>query len=146
MIIGLTLAIMFVITIFSIILGNSLTGLFLENIIDNNQIINGTTDYWGNPVNETTFGLDPITGGIALVVALVIVGAAIGITFIGSGLSDSSQRIILIGVFYIGIWVILSLLSSPLIVSIEIFGLLFYLTLTIAYAYGVVGKYFGTGN
>ncbi len=137
---------MFVITIFSIILGNSLTGLFLENLIDNNQITNGTTDYWGNPINEATFGLDPITGGIALILVLVVIGAAIGVHFVGSGLSESSQRIILVGIFYVGIWTILSLLALPLIISIEIFGLLFYLTLTIAYAYGVIGKYFGTGS
>lgn len=146
MLVGLTLAVMFIVTLISLIAGNSFSSLFIENIVDTTEIINGSTDFWGNPINDAMFGLDPITGGIALILVLSIIGGAIGIQFLGSGLSEGSVRIILLAIFYGGLWAILSLLSYPLIIAIEVFGVLIYLTLTILYAIGVVSKYFGGGE
>ena len=145
MLIGITLAIMVVITLFSIISGNSFIGLITETIIDNSVIVNGSTTSLEIPVPEGTFGLDPLTGGLVLITALAILGAVISIQVVGSGLGEGGVRILMISFFYGGLWGILSIVSANLIIAIEAFGLLIYLMLTILYAIGVVSKYFGGG-
>ena len=146
MLIGLTLAFLMIITILSIISGNSFIGIIVENVVDNELIVNGSTTSLEIPIEDIAFGLDPITGGLALITTLAVLGAIITIQVLGSGMSDNGSKIIMVSVFYGGIWVILSLVSYPMIVSIEIFGVLLYLILTILYAIGVVGKYFGGGS
>ena len=143
MLIGLTLAFLMIITILSIISGNSFIGIIVENLVDNALIVNGTTTSLEIPIDDIAFGLDPITGGLALITTLAVLGALITVQIIGSGMSSNGSRIIMVSVFYGGIWVILSLVSYPMIISIEIFGVILYLMLTILYAIGVVGKYFG---
>ena len=145
MLIGITLAIMVVITLFSIISGNSFIGLITETIIDNSVIVNGSTTSLEIPVPEGTFGLDPLTGGLVLITALAILGAIISIQVVGSGIGEGGVRILMISFFYGGLWGILSIVSANLIIAIEAFGLLIYLMLTILYAIGVVSKYFGGG-
>lgn len=145
MLIGLMLAFLLIITFLSIISGNSFIGVIVENIVDNAVIVNGTTTTLEIPIDDSVFGIDPITGGLALIVALAVVGSLICIQLLGSGLSDNGSRIIMVSVFYGGIWAILSVVSYPMIISIEIFGLLIYVSLTILYAIGVVSKYFGGG-
>lgn len=146
MLIGITLAVMIIITLLSIIAGNSFIGVISENLIDSEAIVNGTSNTFEMIFEDVAFALDPITGGIALIITLAAIGGVLGIQFLGSGLNDSSVRIIMIGIFYTGLWAILSVLSMNLIFAIEIFGGLIYMILTILYAIGVVGKYFGGGD
>lgn len=146
MLIGITLGIMMVLTLFSIIAGNSFIGIITEGLVDNSALINGTTTTFEIPVDDFVFGLDPIWGGLALITALATIGAIITIQIVGSGLSANGTRIIMVSIFYIGIWTILSFLAEPLISSISVFGSLMYLTLTLLYAIGVVSKYFGGGG
>ena len=146
MLIGLPLAFLMIITILSIVSGNSFIGIIVENVVDNKLIVNGTTTTLEIPVEDIVFGLDPITGGLVLITTLAVLGAIITIQVVGSGMSGNGSRIIMVAAFYGGIWTILSLVSYPMIVSIEIFGVLLYLILTILYAVGVVGKYFGGGS
>lgn len=146
MLLGLCLAIMFVITLISIIGGNSFVNILIEHTIDTTAIVNGSTNQFEIDLTQQSFGLDPITGGIALVVAIAVVGGIISIQFLGSGLNDSGVRILLLSIFYGGLWTILSILAYNLIVAIEVFGLVIYLVLTIVYAMSVVGKYFGNSG
>ena len=143
MLIALMLAFLMIITFLSIISGNSFIGVIAENIVDNSVIVNGSTTTLEIPLDDTVFGLDPITGGLALITALGVLGGIIAIQVLGSGLSESGSRIIMVSVFYGGIWAILSIVSYPMIVSIKIFGLLLYMIMTILFAIGVVSKYFG---
>lgn len=145
MLVGATLVIMLVITLFAIIGGNSFISITDTNVINNSIIVNGTTTSFETSV-DTTFGLDPITGGIALIITLSVLGGVIGLRVLGSGLSEASVKIILLAFFYGGLWAILSLLSINLITAIELFGGIIYMFLTLAYAIGVVNKYFGTGG
>lgn len=146
MLIGITLAFMLVITLFSIISGNNFIGLITETVIDNNIIVNGSTTSLEIPIDDIVFGIDPFIGGLALITVLAVLGAVITIQALGSGLSEGGSRIIMISVFYGGLWAILSLVASPLIIAIDTFGLLIYLTLTILFALGVISKYFGSGG
>jgi len=142
-IIGITLAIMLVISLISVIAGNSFIGILTENVIETEAIINGSTTIWETVVPDYTFGLDPITGGIVLIVTVATLGALIGIRIVGSGLSESSIKILMTSFFYGGIWTLLSVISANLIIAIEGFGALIYLVLTLLYAIGVVSKFFG---
>lgn len=146
MLIGITLTILVVITLFSIISGNSFIAVLTQNIIDNSVIVNGSTTSLEIQLSDATFGLDPITGGIALITALAFIGGAITVQVVGTGLSDNGSRIIMISLFYGGLWFLLSIIASPLIISIQEFGLLIYVSLTLLYAIGVVSKYFGAGG
>lgn len=146
MLIGITLTFLMVITLISIVSGNSFIGVFIDATIDNTLIVNGSTTSLEIPVDIVPFGLDPIVGGLALITALAVFGAIITIQVLGSGLSDNGSRIIMVSLFYGGIWTIMSLVSAPLIISIKVFGSLLYLSLTILYAIGVISKYFGKGG
>lgn len=143
MIIGITLAIMLVISLFSVIAGNSFIGILTENVIQSEAIVNGSTTIFETVIPDYTFGLDPITGGIALIVTIATLGALIGIRVLGSGLSEASIKIIMTGAFYAGLWTLLSVISANLIFAIEGFGALIYTVLTLLYAIGVVSKFFG---
>lgn len=87
--------------------------------------------------------IDPLTGAIAIIMALAITVSIIGIKILGSGLSDESVRTLIIAITYTGIWTVLSILAYALLVSIEIFGLLIYVALTIGYVVGVIEKISG---
>jgi len=146
MLIGLTLAILMVITFFSIIAGNDFIGIIADDLVDTSAIVNGSTTTFVIDSEMISFGLDPITGGIALIVALAVLGGIITFQVVGTGLSENGSKIIMVSFFYGGIWFILSLLSEPLISAIEVFGGLMWIGLTIFYAIGVVSKYFGGGD
>lgn len=139
MLVELTLMIMLVLTIISITFGGTISGIPQQIIIDNSQIINGTTTSYYQEV-EVLFYIDPLIQAIAILVVVIALVSVLGIQILGSGLSESAQHIITICILYITIWTILSLLSYALIVSIEIFGLLLYLALTIMYIIGVSNK------
>ena len=143
MLIGLMLAFLLIITFLSIISGNSFIGIIVENVVDNAVIVNGSTTSLEIPIDDSVFGLDPVTGGLALIVAIAVLGALIAPRVLGTGLGDNGTRIIMVSAFYGGIWAILSLVSYPMIIAIDIFGLLLYMSMTILYAVGVVSKYFG---
>lgn len=144
--IGITLAIMMIVTLISIIAGNQFIGVISEYLVDSESIVNGTTTTFSIGSGDVAFGLDALTGGIALIIALSVIGGILGIQILGSGLNDSSVKIIMVAIFYGGLWAILSVLSMNLIIAIEVFGGIIYLMLTIVYAIGVVGKFFGGGE
>lgn len=87
-----------------------------------------------------TVGIDEITGALAIIIALVGIAIAAGISVLGSGIAGESVRTIVVIVGYGSIWGFFSALSMNLIIEIEIFGWIIYLALTIAYAVGVMSK------
>jgi len=139
MLIIVTLLILIVITFFSVIVGNSFMGRTIDNVVDNTLIINGTDSTLGLS-SQTLFNIDPVIGFTTTIIVIVTLVALLGINILGSGLSDSAVRIMTIGITYSGIWIVFSILAEPLIKSIEMFGTLIYVVLTIGYVIGVVQK------
>lgn len=139
MLIIITLLILIVITIFSVVAGSSFIGNVVENVIDNDIIINGTVTNL-QLSSSSLFNIDPVMGFLATLTTIIVLVGIIGINFLGSGLSENAVRIITIASVYTGVWVVFSLLAEPLIKSIEIFGTLIYVVLTIGYIIGVVQK------
>lgn len=83
---------------------------------------------------------DPVVGMLALLCAIAIFTVLVGIQIFASGISETSIKALSTGLLYTGLWVVLSLLSAPLINSIEIFGNIIYICLTIGYVIGVIEK------
>lgn len=146
MLVELTLLILAFITVFSMMFGNALTGYQFDDVVNQDLIVNGTTTTLEFNASGDFLSVDPIIGATVIIITIMVIAGALGIQILGSGLSDSSQKAIVYSIFYIGIWTILSLLSYPLISAIDIFGLMIYTLLTLAYAVGVVQKFLQNGN
>ena len=89
---------------------------------------------------DTSFGINSISGAIAIISTLVVLAILAGVRILASGLSETSIRTIIIIVGYIGLWTVFSVLAINLIFAIELFGTLIYVGLTVLYAVGVLDK------
>ncbi len=148
MIIGITLGILIVLTLFSLVLGETLIGVSATILVDNTAIVNGSTTTFVVEGLDVVFQIDTtslITAGIALIVSIIVVAGITGIQVLGSGLNPESAKIIIVITGYIGIWSALSIIAFNLITSIQIFGSIIYITLTLAYSIGVIQKLSGGG-
>ena len=97
---------------------------------------NGTSTEIQTSGTNVSFDLNVVTGFIALIIGVVILGTVIGITFVGSGISERAQKIIFNSVVCFGFWGIFSALTLTLIMLIPIFGLILWLAMTIVYTFG----------
>ena len=140
MFIAISLSILIVITLFAVITGSSLKEIGAENI-DGSGLVNGTsTDYDISNIGAT-FYIDEFAGAVVIIIAIMIIAIIVGLNIFGSGLSDRSVKILTTGLAYYGIWTIFSILSYDLIISIEVIGVLLYITLTIVFTIGLVQKF-----
>ena len=146
MIVSATLLILVVLSLFSVVLGNSFFGIVVEQTISNSLIINGSTTTFSVQTSDLVFSIDPIAGMIANIITWTSIALLIGIRAFGSGLSDEAVRIGSLGIIYTAVWTLLSALAIPLIFAIELFGALIYIVLTIAYVIGVIQKISSSGG
>lgn len=140
MIIGISLMIMLVITVFSIILGRNFIAGFATIAIDNDALIDGDSTTFEVLEQEILFIIDTsdlIISAIAMLVALGAAAAIAGINVLGSGISAQNAKIIVILIGYGTLWTVLSIISFNFIIEIEIFGSIIYITLTLVYVIGV---------
>jgi hypothetical protein len=137
---------MLVITLFAVIGGGNWVSDVFDTSIDNTAIVNGSSSDFIIDSYSSEFAIDPVLGMIATIIVIATLAVIIGIRFLGSGLSENSIRWTVIGVGYTGLWGVLSALSIPLLVEIETFGTLLYVTLTVIYVFGVLQKGIGGGG
>lgn len=149
---------MVVLTIISVVFGADwmgATGNFWDDLWDGfvefckwlgrlqgEEVPNGGPEE-GTPTSvpdDVFFNIDPIFGAIAIITIIGILAIAIGIKVVGSGLSEWSIRTAILVVAYVGLWTVLTILSMPLIKTIEIFGGIIYVSLTLGYTIGVIQK------
>ena len=143
MLTGISLAIMIMLIIFSLILEASPIGVITEVGIDNSAIIDGVPTTFITELETVIFSIDTsslIVSALFILASIILIALATGIQFLASGLNPASSRIIVLITGYTGIWTALSVLVFSLIISIQIFGSVIYITLTIAYVIGVVQK------
>ena len=143
MLTGVALGVMIMIVIFSLVLEASPVGVITEIGIDNSAIVDGIPTTYLVEAQDVIFAIDTsslITSALFILATIIIVALGTGIQFLASGLSPSSVRIIVLITGYTGVWAALSVLVFSLIISIEIFGSLIYITITIAYVVGVIQK------
>lgn len=140
MLIAISLGILIVISIFAIITGSSIKEIGAENITTTGNVNQSSTSYDISDIGAT-FYIDEFAGALVIIIAIMIIAVIIGLNIFGSGLSDRSVKIVSTGLTYYGIWTIFSILSYPLIVSIETVGVLIYICLTIIFTIGLVQKF-----
>lgn len=81
---------------------------------------------------------------LAVIVGLIVLAGVAGFKVLSSGESDVSVKVIVLGTGLLTLWGILSLAAYSLIVSIPIFGIIFYFGLTIAYTIGCIQQFGGS--
>ena len=123
-----------VLSLVSIIFGNEFIGIDIKSIS-----IKGEQTYASKPI---FFNIDPLTIGLEIIIVIALACALLGIRFLGSGLSEQSVRLLSVSLCYTAIWAFLSLLAYPLIRTIEIFGIVLYILLTVLFTIGVIEKMF----
>lgn len=104
--------------------------------ITGNQTLDATTSVLTNTGVSSVWDINMTAGIIALIIALVAVGVAAGITVLGSGLSNFSVQLIYKSATYYGLWGVFSALGFVGFSSIPIFGLMLWLILTLIYSVG----------
>lgn len=127
MLIERSLLMLLVIVLFNVVLGASFSSYTLN------------TPY-AQPI-----GIDAVTGALAIIIVLISIAVIVGIKVFGSGISEQSVHTIIVIVGYGSLWGFFSALSLNLIISIELFGWLMYLVLSIIYTIGVMNKISGSG-
>jgi len=100
------------------------------------QTINETETGLEQSGSDAIFNVNMTTGLIALIIALVVVGAVAGIRILGSGLSTYSVQLIHKAAVYYGLWGIFSALSYIAFASIPFFGVFLWIGLTLIYTLG----------
>lgn len=146
MIIGICLGILILISFISVIFGNSFIGLQSSIGIDSTAIVDGESSTFIIENIPYTLNIDSLTGLLVILTILITLSAILGFNLLGSGLNSTSTHIITVLTAYISLWTIFSLLSFSLIVSIDTFGGLLYIGLTVGYAYGVIQNIVSSGN
>lgn len=148
MLIGASLILMIVIVLLNLVLGNDFLFGIAELSVDNEALIDGISSTFVVPTENVLFAIDTSTiiGAITIIsITLIAVASVVGISVVGSGLNPQSARIVILAITYTGLWVLLSSLAYALIVSIEVFGSVIYVAITIAYVIGVIQSISG-GN
>jgi len=108
-------------------------------------------DWKGSDVSflgeQLTFSIDPLEGAIGMLMIVLLLSALVGINIMGSGLSDSSVKLIGLGIAYLGLWGTFSALSFNLFLKIPLnLGIAIYIILTIMFVISVFTKYTGGGG
>lgn len=140
MLILLTLGILIIIALFSIVIGGN-----LETISSQTIDINGTTS--GSSSNfdfsnlSQSFYIDDLVGAIVIIIIIISLSALLGLRIFSSGLSENSVKMLTLGISYIAIWSMFSVLSYPLISDIQVFGFIIYIILTLGYVIGIIQKF-----
>ena len=143
MLTGVALGIIIMLIIFSLVLEANPIGVITQIGIDNLAIVDGVPTTFITDVEDVIFSIDTsslIVSGLFILATIIIVALATGIQFLASGLSPASVRVIVLITAYTGAWTALSVLVFNLIISIEIFGSVIYIILTVAYVVGVIQK------
>lgn len=109
-------------------------GVFVPN--------NGRMDQAG----AGTFNIAGSFGFIALITAIMAVGTIAGITIFGSGLTETSVRILAIGTAFLTLWAVLTYMSYPIILASGFYMYIIYFALTLCYTIGIIFNFSGTGS
>lgn len=120
------------------------SGSFGDSGVSGSVFVNSSESEFVSEDYSVSSGWDFETGVLLFVVAMIAVGALVGIRVVGSGLSEQSVRIIYMSVALFGLWGLLSYFALDVLVSFPLFGWLIYFALTFVYGVGVFQQAGGT--
>lgn len=119
------------------ITGNDLfsyTSSYVETL---SQTVNGTTSEYDIDISGS-FNLGSLQDAILWISVCGGIAVGAGITILASGLNETASHWLVYMIFFIAIWTVFSGLSFPLIMSIPVFGSVFYIGLTIVYGISAI--------
>ncbi len=148
MLIGVSLMVLLVLTLFSLILGNNFISGVINVEIDNEAIVEGLSSTYVVEGVDVIFSIDTTTlinAGIAILITVIAIVLILGFNVLATGLTAEASKIAILITAYVGIWFTISFLAFGLIFSIEAFGSIIYISLTLVYVIGVIKKLSG-GN
>lgn len=140
------LSILIMIVIINFIGGDTLSGDgFAVNTTGDSTINGTTTTYEAQGGGIFSFDLFSGDGLLITLIALGAVGIVAGIQLFGSGLSETSQRMIVLSVGFLGLWGALTIMAKDVILEgTGWFGIVLYLILTIIYGIGFLFQFTGS--
>lgn len=145
----------------AVIISLFLFGLFYNNVtVDQNltsnyssEAINGSMTENGEPISlaqddsEYNFAINETQGIIAIVIAVSLIGSLIGIRVLGSGLSETTVKILYNTIFFYGVWGLFSVFALEWLLIIPLYmGWLIYFVLTGVLSFGIVQQINGNGG
>lgn len=133
------LAFMLLLTIFSMVYAGAVYSPDSTpdySTIDGIEINGSPTSVEIPEAGSYTFDIWDTTGFLLILTAAIAIGILAGINFLGSGLSETSQKMLFDSVLFGGVWGCLSIVSSDFMFSIAYTALL-WLCLTLIYIIGV---------
>lgn len=135
MLIMLALVPLIVLTFLSVAFGNEFMVILSMEQIEEEKTVWEWFEHFEGDLMTIAGG-----GGISIIILIAGVSIVIGLQVLGSGLSDTTVKILTILTAYGSLWIILSLLSMPLLFESQLFGLLIYTILTLIYVIGMIEK------
>lgn len=107
--------------------------------INGNPIVNGTSTTYEQAGSSYNISITETLGLMAIIAVIEVVATIAGINVLGSGLSDTSVKIIYKTMGLTVLWSVLSVTGIQVLNFIPYsFGLLLYFVFTLAYAIGVI--------
>lgn len=142
--------IMFILAIFNQAYQYSNTDLSLTSTptIDNSTgtvITDGTSTEITIPTSADTYTLNMTMGFIGLTIGIVALGVVLGITALGSGISQRAQRIVFVSAICWGAWGLFSALTYTIFTSIPTLGSVLWLAFTFVFTFGFFKEANGAG-
>jgi len=120
----------------SIILGDDLVSVEVKYYV---------YDSVDKDVDSKTFNFE-IDTAMAILTAIITATILLGIQILGSGLQDTTVRVVTIIILYMGIWTILSIMGWNLLFSNKVVGTIIYVFLCLFYVIGIADKIGGNGG
>jgi len=96
-------------------------------------------------IDSKTFDFE-IDTAMAILTAIITAVILLGIQILGSGLQDTTVRVVTLIILYMGIWTILSIMGWSLLFSNKITGTIIYVFLCLFYIVGIADKIGGSGD
>lgn len=135
MLVMLALVPLIVLTFLSVVFGNEFMVILSMEQIEEEKTVWEWFEHFEGDLMTIAGG-----GGISIIILIAGVSIIIGLQVLGSGLSDTTVKVLTILTAYGSLWIILSLLSMPLLFESLLFGLLIYTILTLIFVIGIIEK------
>jgi len=133
----LPLVIMFILTIFSTIYTDTYYSSSTPDYSETGDILldnaSGTVDI--PTAGPQSFNIWGLSGAMVILTIAITVGILAGIHVIGTGISETSQKIIVMGILYLGLWAYLSIVSATFF-FVNTITIVFWVSLTTIYIVG----------
>ena len=86
-----------------------------------------------------TVNIWTIGAAIVIIIAAIAIGIVSGIQFLGSGITETSQRYVVVGFIYLGLWACLTVITSTMLFDTLLTTIIWF-GLTMIFALGLASE------